>query len=341
MMRIRPCIDIHNGKVKQIVGASLRDADTLHGQAGITAAAADPGVRDDNAAGGSAGTARENFVSARDADYYASIYRDKNLPGGHIILLNSAKEETAYAADRQQALKALAAYPGGMQIGGGITPRTAGAFLDAGASHVIVTSYVFRDGHLDMCRLEEMLRAVGREHLVLDLSCRRVCAPPRSGDPAPGPGMRRIGPGDAYSAQDRADLSGPQSPAEESPCYLVVTDRWQRFTDLEVCDETLERLSASCDEFLIHAADVEGRRAGIEEPLVSILGAWQRRRRRAGSTPFPVTYAGGVHAPGDITLLRTLAADTVDATVGSALDLFGGNLSLDELTRSAGGTDFS
>ena len=273
-MRIRPCIDIHNGKVKQIVGASLRDSGAV-----------------------SAGSACENFVSGRDADYFASIYRDRNLPGGHIILLNSAKEEAAYAADRQQAMKALSAYPGGMQIGGGVTPGTAGAFLDAGASHVIVTSYCFRDGHLDARRLEEMLRAVGRERLVLDLSCRRT--------------------------QDGR--------------YLVVTDRWQRFTDLEICDETLEKLSACCDEFLIHAADVEGRRAGIEKPLVRLLGAWQQMRLSAGRTPFPVTYAGGVHAFTDIALLRTLAADTVDATVGSALDLFGGNLSLDELIRAAGG----
>ena len=306
-MNIRPCIDIHNGKVKQIVGASLRDASALRAEDDAPADAVICKVRKDpdtacsaitgRAGAVSAGTACENFVSGRDADYFASIYRDRNLSGGHIILLNSVREEAAYAADRQQAVKALAAYPGGMQIGGGVTPRTAGAFLDAGASHVIVTSYVFRDGRLDDRRLDEMHRAVGREHLVLDLSCRRT----------------------------------PEGR------YLVVTDRWQRFTELEVCEETLESLSNCCGEFLIHAADVEGRRAGIEAPLVGLLGAWQHKRRSAGESPFPVTYAGGVHALSDITLLRTLASDTVDATVGSALDLFGGDLSLDELVRCAAG----
>lgn len=278
-MRIRPCIDIHNGKVKQIVGGSLRDAKES------------PQLPER-----AVSTARENFVSSHDADYYASIYREKNLPGGHIILLNPGSDAAAYEADRAQALRALAAYPGGMQIGGGITPETAGGFLDAGASHVIVTSYVFRDGKLDEERLNEMLRAVGREHLVLDLSCRRA------------------------------------APAKDSsPRYMVVTDRWQKMTDLAVCSGTLEKLSDCCDEFLIHAADVEGRRAGIEQDVVRILGAWQRKRLADGLAPFPVTYAGGIHALSDIPLMRQLSGDTVDATVGSALDLFGGDLSLEEL----------
>ncbi len=145
-MRFRPCIDIHNGKVKQIVGSSLRD---------------------------SGDEARENYVSERPAADYARLYREKDLPGGHIILLN--REGSAFFEEtRAQALSALAAWPGGMQIGGGVRSDNAAAYLDAGASHVIVTSYVFREGIIDRERLEELRRAVGREHIVLDLSCRKT-----------------------------------------------------------------------------------------------------------------------------------------------------------------------
>ncbi|MBQ9464744.1 MAG: phosphoribosylformimino-5-aminoimidazole carboxamide ribotide isomerase [Lachnospiraceae bacterium] len=145
-MRFRPCIDIHNGKVKQIVGSSLRD---------------------------SGDEARENYVSERPAADYARLYREKDLPGGHIILLN--REGSAFFEEtRTQALSALAAWPGGMQVGGGVRADNAAAYLDAGASHVIVTSYVFREGIIDRERLEELCRAVGREHIVLDLSCRKT-----------------------------------------------------------------------------------------------------------------------------------------------------------------------
>ena len=145
-MRIRPCIDIHNGKVKQIVGSSLRD---------------------------SGDEARENYVSERPAADYARLYREKDLPGGHIILLN--REGSAFFEEtRTQALSALAAWPGGMQVGGGVRADNAAVYLDAGASHVIVTSYVFREGIIDRERLEELRRAVGREHIVLDLSCRKT-----------------------------------------------------------------------------------------------------------------------------------------------------------------------
>lgn len=260
-MRIRPCIDLHDGKVKQIVGGSLRD------QRGLT---------------------RENFVSGQDADYFAGIYREKNLPGGHIILLNSRRDEELYAADLCQAKLALAAYPGGMQVGGGITPQSAPELLQAGASHVIVTSYVFSAGQLDEGHLEEMLRAVGREHLVLDLSCRR----------------RRDG------------------------SYAVVTDRWQRFTDFAITPQNLDLLSSRCDEFLIHAADVEGQRRGIETGLAALLGQWQKRSH------FPITYAGGVHSLEDLAQMRELSDGRLDVTVGSALDLFGGSLSLDELVQA-------
>ena len=142
----RPCIDIHNGRVKQIVGGSLRDA----GDA-----------------------AEENFVSEYGAADYAKRYKKDGLRGGHIILLNG-KESPYYEATKNEALSALAAYPGGLQIGGGITPANAKEFLNAGASHVIVTSYLFPDGELSMERLLKMKKAVGREHLVIDLSCKMV-----------------------------------------------------------------------------------------------------------------------------------------------------------------------
>lgn len=144
-MRFRPCIDIHNGKVKQIVGGSLTDRQDF---------------------------AEENFVSEKTAAWYAGLYRKDGLRGGHVILLNGA-DSPYYEETRRQALEALAAYPGGLQIGGGVTPENAGAYLDAGASHVIVTSYVFRKGQIDFPALERMKSAVGRERLVLDLSCRK------------------------------------------------------------------------------------------------------------------------------------------------------------------------
>ena len=258
-MKIRPCIDIHNGRVKQIVGSTLRDR-----------------------TGQNKASVRENFTSDLGAGFYAEQYRKMELPGGHVILLNSVNEKDAYQKDLEQAFNALSAYPGGMQAGGGITPKSAFRFLDAGASHVIVTSYVFREGKLNEAALSEMLKAVGKERLVLDLSCRR----------------------------------------REDGSYRVVTDRWQKFTDLEIRSETLERLSKCCDEFLIHAADVEGKRSGIEEDLVTVLGSFQKE------SGFPVTYAGGVHALSDLDRIRTLSGGRMDVTVGSALTLFGGDLDL-------------
>lgn len=144
-MKFRPCIDIHNGKVKQIVGGSLADRNNQ---------------------------AEENFVSQQDAAFYAGLYRDSGIQGGHIILLNPAGSEY-YEADVEQAKLALEAYPKGLQIGGGMNSDNAKEFLDMGASHIIVTSYVFRDGRIHYDRLEDMVTAIGKEHLVLDLSCRK------------------------------------------------------------------------------------------------------------------------------------------------------------------------
>lgn len=252
-MEFRPCIDIHNGKVKQIVGGSLIDRGNQ---------------------------AKENFVAAQDAAFYAGLYQAAGMKGGHIILLNAAGSEF-YDATREQAMLALHTYPGGLQVGGGITPENAGEFLEAGASHVIVTSYVFKDGRIRYDRLEELVRAVGREHLVLDVSCKKV--------------------------------------GEE---YLVVTDRWQKLTEEVVNFELLDRLAGYCDEFLIHAVDVEGKSNGIETELVAMLGKWNR---------IPVTYAGGIHSYEDLQLIRDLGQNHLNFTIGSALDLFGGNLKWEDV----------
>ncbi|WP_136810509.1 phosphoribosylformimino-5-aminoimidazole carboxamide ribotide isomerase [Desulfosediminicola flagellatus] len=239
-MRFRPCIDLHNGKVKQIVGSSLNDE--------------------------SPEALKTNFTADKPSSWYAELYRADNLTGGHIIKLGSGNDGAAKDA--------LAAWPGGMQIGGGITAENAPEWLDFGASHVIVTSYVFQDGKIDRQRLAKLVRTVGKKRLVLDLSCRR-----RGDD------------------------------------YLIVTDRWQKFTDVIISPEILEDLAASCDEFLIHAADVEGKCSGIEIDLVSKLAKW---------SPIPTTYAGGIRNISDMQLIREIGKGKMDATVGSALDIFGG-----------------
>ncbi len=252
-MHFRPCIDIHNGQVKQIVGGSLLDAGNQ---------------------------AKENFVSKQNAAFYAKLYRDSGIRGGHIILLNKAGTEY-YDADVRQAKLALSEYPGGLQIGGGITAENAEAFLRMGASHVIVTSYVFQDGMVDYKRLQALYETVGKEHLVLDLSCRK-----RDG------------------------------------AYYIVTDRWQKFTDEQVCKETIERLQEYADEFLIHAVDVEGKANGVEKELVAMLSE---------EADIPITYAGGVGSYEDIETIRTLGKGRLNVTIGSALDLFGGILDYDKV----------
>ncbi len=238
-MRFRPCIDLHEGKVKQIVGSSLSD-DGMD--------------------------LRENFVSDRSPAYYAGLYRGDGLVGGHVIMLGSGNETAAAAA--------LAAWPGGLQIGGSIDPENGPEWLERGAAAVIVTSYVFRDGRVDLARLSRMVAAVGREHLVLDLSCR---------------------------LRDNA--------------YYIVTDRWQKFTRVRVCPDSLVELSAYCAEFLIHAADVEGKCAGVAVDLIELLGR---------HSPIVTTYAGGIGSMADIDLIGRHGRGRLDYTVGSGLDIFGG-----------------
>ncbi len=257
-MEFRPCIDIHNGKVKQIVGGSLDDL----------------GNR-----------ASENFVAEQDAGFFADFYREKGVYGGHVILLN-AKDSEYYAATKQQALLALSRFAGGLQAGGGIDPLNASDFLDAGASHVIVTSYVFCDGRIHYERLEEMKRAVGKERLVLDLSCRK-----------------------------------------KDGSYVVVTDRWQKFTQEVVTRELMRTLASCCDEFLVHAVDVEGKSSGIEKELIPVL---------LSQDECPVTYAGGIGSLDDLRCLKELGENRIHATIGSALSLFGGSLLFDEVLKLCG-----
>jgi phosphoribosylformimino-5-aminoimidazole carboxamide ribotide isomerase len=249
-MRFRPCIDLHNGLVKQIVGATLSDTES-HGL-------------------------QTNFQAEKPASWFAERYRRDNLTGGHVIQLGKGNTDAARSA--------LSQWPGGMQVGGGINVENAEKWLSEGASHVIVTSWVFHHGRIHFERLKQLTRKIGKSRLVLDLSCRKH--------------------GDSY---------------------LVATDRWQILTTEVVSHPLLDRLSNYCDEFLIHAVDVEGRCAGIEEDLVSHLGQWEGR---------PITYAGGISSQRDIDMIEALGNGSIDFTVGSALDIFGGSsLRYDDLAR--------
>ena len=240
MSKFRPCIDLHNGLVKQIVGSSLTD-------------------------GGAAPTT--NFIAQHSAAHYAAMYRRDGLTGGHVIKLGPGNDEAARAA--------LAAYPGGLQIGGGITPDNAQEWLDAGASHVIVTSALFNaTGQLQQRVLQELQERVGKKRLVLDLSCRRT-----------------------------------------AEGWTVAMNRWQTLTEVNITPSTLDSLAHACDEFLIHAADVEGKCHGIDRELVQLLGTWRG---------CPMTYAGGISKMQDFELVEELSGGYLDATVGSALDIFGG-----------------
>jgi len=254
-MRFRPCIDIHNGRVKQIVGGSLKD----EGNQAIT-----------------------NFTAEVDADYFAEKYKADHLKGGHIILLNSTTSE--YFEDtKKQAMLALQTYPGGLQIGGGVTAENAKEYLDAGASHVIVTSYVFKNGEINWDNLKQLVDAVGKDKIVLDLSCRK-----KDGQ------------------------------------YYVVTDRWQKFTNVAVSAELMDELSEYCDEFLIHGVDVEGKSSGVELELVQMLAAWNK---------IPITYAGGIGSMEDLEVFREICDGKLDFTIGSALDLFGGSISYEIIKK--------
>ena len=241
MTRFRPCIDLHNGKVKQIVGSTLTEQSSL---------------------------LEENFVAEQPAEWFAAKYADDRLIGGHVIKLGPGNETAAKAA--------LAAYSGGLQIGGGIDVDNAAKWLDAGASHVIVTSWLFdSSGQFQTERLQQLVAEIGKERIVLDLSCKRT-----------------------------------------SEGWTVAMNRWQTLTDLDVTHATLDRLAGSCNEFLIHAAVVEGKCRGIDGELGKLMGDWGQ---------LPMTYAGGVANFSDVEKVQTISEGRIDVTVGSSLDLFGGD----------------
>jgi phosphoribosylformimino-5-aminoimidazole carboxamide ribotide isomerase len=241
-MKFRPCIDLHDGKVKQIVGSTLRDDEKM--------------------------VPATNFETDLSSAHFAGLYAKDGLTGGHVIMLGPGNEAAA--------IEALRAYPGGLQLGGGVTPDNAMKYLDAGASHVIVTSYVFRSGTIDIANLRTIVRTVGKNRLVLDLSCKKSRGK-----------------------------------------YFIATDRWQKLTGTSLSSETFSVLGASCDEFLVHAVDVEGKQGGIDEELVSLL---------AKRSPVIVTYAGGIRSLSDLDIIYNKGKGKVDATIGSALDIFGGKL---------------
>ncbi|KAL7566909.1 hypothetical protein ACA910_008634 [Epithemia clementina (nom. ined.)] len=271
-MKFRPCIDLHGGCVKQIVGSTLTteelndDNDDCHPKKSSQLAT--------------------NFSADRPSSDFAKLYQKDQLYGGHVIMLGPGNETAA----RQ----ALQAWPGGLQIGGGITTANAQQWLDDGASHVIVTSFVFRpDGVIDYDRLTELVQATGGpQRLVLDLSCRKKKPP-------------------------RPDQNNNDNNDKDDGPYYVVTNKWQTFTDFQVNAANLQHLSQYCDEFLVHGVDVEGKQCGILQDLVALLGE---------ASPIPVTYAGGVRSLQDLDLVKQLGRGRVDCTVGSALDIFGGSL---------------
>ena len=254
-MAFRPCIDLKDGRVVQIVGGTLTDS----GDGTVT-----------------------NHVSDRSAADFASLYRRDGLRGGHVILLGPGSEDAARSA--------LAAYLDGLQIGGGINLQNAWPWLEAGATHLIVTSFLFESGDLSPKRLQEMTRAVGKDRLVIDLSCRRGA--------------------DGY--------------------YYVATNRWQTVTPTRLDHSLIGQLEPYCAEFLVHAADVEGRCEGIDEELVRLLGEW---------VTLPTTYAGGAKSLDDIVRVDRLSGGKVDLTIGSALDIFGGSLVRYEDAAQLGRTD--
>ena len=184
---------------------------------------------------------------------------------------------------RAAALEALAAYPGGMQLGGGINSDNCKNYLNAGASHIIVTSFIFSHGIINLDNLKKLTNTCGKSRIVLDLSCK-------------------------------------QTPEGK---YLIATDRWQKLTDTELSEASLWELSQYCDEYLVHAVNAEGKKAGIDETLTALLS----------SSPIPVTYAGGIAGTEDLEKINLLGKKKVDFTIGSALDLFGGNIKYEEIKK--------
>lgn len=245
-MKFRPCIDLHDGKVKQIVGETLTDNQTI-----------------------------ENFISKNGAEFFAKIYKEAKLTGGHIVMLGPG--------NRDEAIKALHAFPGGMQIGGGLNDENYKEYLDEGASHIIVTSFIFSDKEIDLEKVKRISNSAGSKKLVIDLSCKL-----------------------------------------KNNNYYVVSNKWKDFTNFKITKDSLGMLSKYCDEFLIHAADVEGKKNGADLRLIELLSE---------ITDIPVTYAGGIQNLDDVKEVSKSGNNKIDLTIGSALDLFGGNIKIQELLK--------
>ena len=278
-MKFRPCIDIHDGKVKQIVGGTLVD------EGNVT---------------------KENYTSDYGAAWFADLYKKDNLSGGHIIILNPASSGY-YDASKRQAIEALEAYPKGLQIGGGINLDNAVEFLDYGASHVIVTSFIFKDGEFLLDNLKGLKQLVGKEHIVIDLSCRK-----KDGE------------------------------------YYIVTNRWQKFTNIKLTFDVMDELREYCDEFLVHGVDAEGLSAGFEKPLTKLLTDYcvksktNTKANTQDSSLFKehsnkrrnfITYAGGIGSLNDLNEFESMCNNHLDYTIGSALDIFGGHISYNEMVK--------
>ncbi len=243
-MRFRPCIDLHQGKVKQIVGSTLSSEIVI-----------------------------ENFISERDSAWYAELFRSHKLKGGHVIMLGPGNNAAAALA--------LQAWPGGMQLGGGINDDNAAYWLGQGASHVIVTSFIITRKEIDWDNLRRLEAAVGKKHIVIDLSCKRI-----------------------------------------HDDWVVMTNKWKDATNIHIDQDTLDALRPYCDELLIHAVDVEGKSSGIQYELLEHL---------ATLDTVPLTYAGGIRSMEDIQSIDKIGGGRIDYTVGSALDLFGGQLKFSEI----------
>ncbi|XP_021897546.1 1-(5-phosphoribosyl)-5-[(5-phosphoribosylamino)methylideneamino] imidazole-4-carboxamide isomerase, chloroplastic [Carica papaya] len=223
-VRFRPCIDIHKGKVKQIVGSTLRDS------------------KED-------GSLVTNFESDKSAAVYANLYKEDGLTGGHVIMLG------ADPLSKAAALEALNAFPGSWDyIRASVHLFNPGTFF----GQTLAIDIPFFSCHLGL-----------------------YCFHLQEGK------------------------------------YAIVTDRWQKFTDVYLDDKILDFLANYADEFLVHGVDVEGKKLGIDEELVKLLGR---------HSPIPVTYAGGVTTMADLERIKLAGSGHVDVTVGSALDIFGGNL---------------
>ncbi|KAF8592116.1 Phosphoribosylformimino-5-aminoimidazole carboxamide ribotide isomerase [Ramaria rubella] len=257
----RPCIDLHDGVVKQIVGGSLSEQDPS--------------------------SLQTNYVSSDSPAEFARLYKQNGLRGGHVIKLGPGNDEAAK--------EALAAWPGGLQVGGGITDKNALEWLDVGAEKVIVTSFLFPSARFSLDRLRDISSLVGKNRLVIDVSCRR----------------KNEGWYVAMNKwQDIADMEVNQE-------SLDLLSQYCRHTLNPLDCHVVMTFTCISSEFLIHAADVEGLCQGIDEELVLKLGEWVK---------IPTTYAGGARDISDLDLVDKLSGGRVDLTYGSALDIFGGSL---------------